>query len=173
MSDFGKTLIFFGLVFDSRRRDLYLSPASCHGWEICRATSRSSASALLSISRSPPVSSSALLFRLSFIFLDDKICLVFNALAQRSRWKPLIPPKLIEKNRKREETKRRKREGIVILVTALMVAALIFFEVQLPDVSPESSLGSNILFFVLINVNIILLGLAGFPGRAQSGQAGR
>jgi len=70
--------------------------------------------------------------------------------------------KFIEQNLKREETKRRKREGIVILVTALMVAALIYFEVQLPDVSPESSTGSNILFFVLINVNIILLGLLVF-----------
>src|SRR5688500_1614679 len=72
------------------------------------------------------------------------------------------PAKLIEENLKREETKRRKREAIVILVTALMVAALIYFEMQLPDVSPESSTGSNILFFVLINVNIILLGLLVF-----------
>jgi two-component system nitrogen regulation sensor histidine kinase NtrY len=63
---------------------------------------------------------------------------------------------------KREETKRRKREGIVILVTALMVAALIYFEVQLPDVSAESSAASNIVFFLLINVNIILLGLLVF-----------
>ena len=43
-----------------------------------------------------------------------------------------------------------------------MVAALIFFEVQLPDVTPEYSLGSNIVFFLLINVNIILLGLLVF-----------
>jgi two-component system nitrogen regulation sensor histidine kinase NtrY len=63
---------------------------------------------------------------------------------------------------KREETKRRKREAIVILITALMVAALIYFEVQLPDVSPESSTGNNIVFFLLINVNIILLGLLVF-----------
>ena len=72
------------------------------------------------------------------------------------------PAKFVEENLKREETKRRRREVIVILVTALMVAALIYFEVQLPDVSPESSTGSNILFFVLINVNIILLGLLVF-----------
>jgi len=68
----------------------------------------------------------------------------------------------VEETLKREEIKRRKREGIVILVTALMVAALIFFEVQLPDVSPEYSLGSNVVFFLLINVNIILLGLLAF-----------
>jgi two-component system nitrogen regulation sensor histidine kinase NtrY len=70
--------------------------------------------------------------------------------------------KLLEESLKVEETKRRKREGIVILVTALMVLALIFFEVQLPDVSPEYALGSNIVFFLLINVNIILLVLLVF-----------
>ena len=43
-----------------------------------------------------------------------------------------------------------------------MVAALIFFEVQPPDVSPENSLGSNILFFFIININIILLVLLVF-----------
>src|SRR4030095_686581 len=71
-------------------------------------------------------------------------------------------PRFVEEALKREESKRRKREGILILVTALMVAALIFFEVQLPDVSPEYSMGSNIVFFLLINVNIILLGLLAF-----------
>jgi len=72
------------------------------------------------------------------------------------------PASYVEQSLKIEENKRRKREGIVILVTALMVAALIFFEVQLPDVAPEYSLGSNIVFFLLINVNIILLGLLVF-----------
>lgn len=72
------------------------------------------------------------------------------------------PAKAVEEIRKFEEAKRRKREGIVIVVTGVMVAALIFFEVQLPDASPEYALGSNILFFLLINVNIILLGLLVF-----------
>lgn len=72
------------------------------------------------------------------------------------------PAKAVEEIRKFEETKRRKREGIVIVVTGVMVAALIFFEVQLPDGAPEYALGSNILFFLLINVNIILLGLLVF-----------
>jgi two-component system, NtrC family, nitrogen regulation sensor histidine kinase NtrY len=72
------------------------------------------------------------------------------------------PAMSVEETLKLEEIKRRKREGIVILVTALMVATLIFFEVQLPDVSPEYSLGSNVVFFLLINVNIILLGLLAF-----------
>jgi len=63
---------------------------------------------------------------------------------------------------KAEETKRRKREGIVIAVAALMVAALIYFEVQSPDISLENSLGSNIVFFFIININIILLVLLVF-----------
>jgi len=61
-----------------------------------------------------------------------------------------------------EETKRRKREAVVIFVTVIMLAALTFFEVQLPEVSPEYPLGSNIFFFLLININIILLGLLVF-----------
>lgn len=68
----------------------------------------------------------------------------------------------LEESLRVEELKRRKREGILILVTALMMAALIFFEVQLPDASPEYSLGNNIVFFLLINVNVILLGLLAF-----------
>ena len=68
----------------------------------------------------------------------------------------------VEAIRKFEEAKRRRREGIVILVAGVMLAALIYFEVQLPDVPPEYPLGSNIVFFLLINVNIILLGLLVF-----------
>lgn len=63
----------------------------------------------------------------------------------------------IEESLRREEAKRRKREGMVILVTTLMVLAFAYFEVQLPDVSPDYSLGNNIVFFLLININIILL----------------
>lgn len=63
----------------------------------------------------------------------------------------------IEESLRLEEAKRRKREGLVILVTSLMVLAFAYFEVQLPDVSPEYSLGNNIIFFLLININIILL----------------
>jgi two-component system nitrogen regulation sensor histidine kinase NtrY len=58
---------------------------------------------------------------------------------------------------KMEETKRRKREGLAILITSLVVVAFAFFEVQLPDVSSEYSLSNNIVFFLLININIILL----------------
>ena len=61
----------------------------------------------------------------------------------------------LEESLRWEESKRRKREGWVILFTALMVVALIWFEVQLPEVAPEYALGSNIVFFLLINVIII------------------
>ncbi len=63
----------------------------------------------------------------------------------------------IQDNLKLEDAKRRKREGWVILVTALMVLVFAYFEVNLPDASTENSLGGNILFFLLININIILL----------------
>jgi two-component system, NtrC family, nitrogen regulation sensor histidine kinase NtrY len=68
----------------------------------------------------------------------------------------------IEESLRLEEAKRRKREGLVILATTLMVLAFAFFELQLPDVSSEYSLGNNIGFFLLINVNVILLGLLVF-----------
>src|SRR5437660_10660826 len=70
--------------------------------------------------------------------------------------------KTIEVSLKLEEAKRRKREGLVILATTLMVLAFAFFEVQSPDTSPEYSLSNNIAFFVLINVNVILLALLVF-----------
>ena len=70
--------------------------------------------------------------------------------------------KSIEASFKLEEAKRRKREGLVILATTLMVLAFAFFEVRLPETSPEYSLSNNIAFFVLINVNVILLALLVF-----------
>jgi two-component system nitrogen regulation sensor histidine kinase NtrY len=63
----------------------------------------------------------------------------------------------IERSLRLEEAKRRKREGLVILVTTLMVVIFAFFEFQLPEVSTEYSLTNNIAFFLLLNINIILL----------------
>jgi two-component system, NtrC family, nitrogen regulation sensor histidine kinase NtrY len=65
--------------------------------------------------------------------------------------------KSIEESLRLEEAKRRKREALVILITTLMVIVFAFFEVQLPEVSPEYSLSGNIAFFLLVNINIILL----------------
>jgi two-component system nitrogen regulation sensor histidine kinase NtrY len=69
----------------------------------------------------------------------------------------VYPVKRIEESLKLEEAKRRKREGWVILATALMVLVFAYFEVNLPDASTENPLGGNIVFFLLININIILL----------------
>ena len=67
------------------------------------------------------------------------------------------PDNSLRETLKREEARRRKREGLAILVTSIMVVAFAFFEVQLPEVSSEYSLSNNIVFFLLININIILL----------------
>ena len=45
----------------------------------------------------------------------------------------------------------------MILITTLMVVLFAVFEVQLPEVSTEYSLTNNIAFFLLLNINIILL----------------
>lgn len=63
----------------------------------------------------------------------------------------------VEDSLRQEEAKRRKREGLVILITTLMVLLFGFFEVELPEVSNEYSLSNNIAFFLLLNINIILL----------------
>jgi two-component system nitrogen regulation sensor histidine kinase NtrY len=46
---------------------------------------------------------------------------------------------------------------LVILVLTLTVVLFAFFEVQLPEVSTDYSLTNNIAFFLLLNINIILL----------------
>ena len=68
----------------------------------------------------------------------------------------------IEESLRLEETKRRKREGWVILVATLMVLLFAFFEVLLPEVPAEYSPTNNIAFFLLLNINIILLVLLVF-----------
>lgn len=68
----------------------------------------------------------------------------------------------IEESLRLEETKRRKREGWVILVATLMVLLFAFFEVLLPEVPSEYSPTNNIAFFLLLNINIILLVLLVF-----------
>ncbi len=65
--------------------------------------------------------------------------------------------KVLEDSLRQEEAKRRKREGLVILITTLMVLLFAFFEVEHPEISTEYSLSNNIAFFLLLNINIILL----------------
>lgn len=75
---------------------------------------------------------------------------------------PLDTSREIEERLRLEEAKRRKREGWVILIATLMVLLFAFFEVLLPEVPPEYSPTSNIAFFLLLNINIILLVLLVF-----------
>lgn len=57
-----------------------------------------------------------------------------------------------------EEQKRRQyREGVIIIAAALGVSLFVFFQTRLPQLSGSQNLASNILFVLLINVNIILL----------------
>lgn len=68
----------------------------------------------------------------------------------------------IEDSLKYEEAKRRKREGWVMLIATLIVVIFAFFELLLPEISTEYSLSNNIAFFLLVNINIILLVLLVF-----------
>src|SRR4051794_5722203 len=56
----------------------------------------------------------------------------------------------------------RRREGLIILCTALAVLLFAFFETRLPQFSNSHSLSNNVIFFLLINLNIILLVLLVF-----------
>ncbi len=85
--------------------------------------------------------------RLSFTFLDGKISLIFLALMPRPTHGISESHQVARGVRKFEEAKRRKREGMVILVTALMVVALIFFEVQLPEYRRNTRSAAILFFF--------------------------
>jgi two-component system nitrogen regulation sensor histidine kinase NtrY len=56
----------------------------------------------------------------------------------------------------------RRREGLIILCTAVAVLLFAFFETRLPQFSGSGSLSNNVIFFLLINLNIILLVLLVF-----------
>src|SRR4029077_14790911 len=58
--------------------------------------------------------------------------------------------------------RQRRREGLVILCAALAVLLFAFFETRLPQFSSSNSLSNNVIFFLLINLNIILLVLLVF-----------
>ncbi len=78
------------------------------------------------------------------------------------------PTNAVKRNDERAETlrsqerKRRKREGWVILIAALMILLFAFFEELLPDVSADYAFTGNVAFFLLVNINIILLVLLVF-----------
>ena len=58
--------------------------------------------------------------------------------------------------------RQRRREGMIILTAALAVLLFAFFETRLPQFSNGNSLSNNVIFFLLINLNIILLVLLVF-----------
>ena len=57
----------------------------------------------------------------------------------------------------RHEKKRRRREVVLIFLLAVAFLILAVFQTRLPELTNSSSLTGNIIFFLLINLNIILL----------------
>ncbi len=56
-----------------------------------------------------------------------------------------------------DEIRRRRREAVIIALTALIFFVFAVFETRLARFSNSSSLWGNIVFFLLINLNLILL----------------
>jgi len=61
-----------------------------------------------------------------------------------------------------DEIRRRRRELVIIAVTALAFLLFAVFETRVSSFSSSSSLSGNVIFFLLINFNIILLVLLVF-----------
>ncbi|MEO8603202.1 MAG: ATP-binding protein [bacterium] len=61
-----------------------------------------------------------------------------------------------------EEIRRRRREAALIAVTAIAFTVFAIFQTRLPDFRDGGSQSSNIVFFLLINLNLILLVLLVF-----------
>jgi len=56
-----------------------------------------------------------------------------------------------------DEVRRRRREAVLIAITALAAAVFAVFEIRLPRLSQSVSPSGNVTFFLLINLNLILL----------------
>jgi len=61
-----------------------------------------------------------------------------------------------------DEVRRRRREAVIIAATAVVFLVFAIFETRVPRFSNSSSLSGNITFFLLINLNLILLVLLVF-----------
>jgi two-component system, NtrC family, nitrogen regulation sensor histidine kinase NtrY len=61
-----------------------------------------------------------------------------------------------------DEQRRRRREAVIIAATAVLFLAFAIFETRLPQFTNSSSLSGNIIFFLLMNLNVILLVLLVF-----------
>jgi two-component system nitrogen regulation sensor histidine kinase NtrY len=55
------------------------------------------------------------------------------------------------------EVRRRRREALLIAVVAVVFVIFALFEIQLPELSQSGSQSGNVIFFLLINLNLILL----------------
>lgn len=66
-------------------------------------------------------------------------------------WAGRRPPLLAD------ESRRRRREAVIIALTAVIFLVFAIFETRLARFSNSSSLWGNIVFFLLINLNLILL----------------
>jgi two-component system nitrogen regulation sensor histidine kinase NtrY len=56
-----------------------------------------------------------------------------------------------------DERRRRRREAVLIGITAIAFAAFAVYQTRLPDFRDSAPQSSNIVFFLLINLNLILL----------------
>src|SRR3989344_1466656 len=65
-------------------------------------------------------------------------------------------------NDRKGEQRRRKREKKFIFLAALGFTALTVLEVSLSELSSRLTLATSLLFFIIVNLNIILLGLLVF-----------
>jgi len=57
----------------------------------------------------------------------------------------------------RSERRRRRREGLLIVAVAAVFITLAVLQTRLPEFTNSASLTGNVIFFLLINLNIILL----------------
>ena len=62
----------------------------------------------------------------------------------------------------RDEVRRRRREAVLIALTAVAFVVFAIFQTRLPDFQDSPSQSGNIVFFLLINLNLILLVLLVF-----------
>jgi len=61
-----------------------------------------------------------------------------------------------------DERRRRRRELIIIVVTTVALVTFALFEARLPEVGSRAGLSGNIIYFLLVNLNLILLVLLVF-----------
>ena len=71
------------------------------------------------------------------------------------------PKELLDRIR-RKEIRRRRRERKIILVSAILFCICLYLEINFSGLSQKLPFINSILFFALMNVNIILIGLLVF-----------